>query len=88
VSLSRDKVESFDEYPFSVPVIRNLQSLTFHPDVTFFVGENGTGKSTLVEAIAQLLGYNPEGGNKNINFSTREMNLKDILNTQKKLGSD
>ena len=72
MSLLRDKVDSFDEYPFSVPVIRNLQSLTFHPDVTFFVGENGTGKSTFIEALAQLLRYNPEGGNKNINFSTRE----------------
>lgn len=72
MSLSRDKVDSFDEYPFSVPVIRNLHSLTFHPDITFFVGENGTGKSTFIEALAQLLRYNPEGGNKNINFSTRE----------------
>jgi predicted ATPase len=72
VLLARDKVDSFDAYPFCVPVIRNLQSLTFHPDITFFVGENGTGKSTLIEALAQLIGYNPEGGNKNINFSTRE----------------
>lgn len=72
VSLLRDKIDSFDEYPFSVPVVRNLQSLTFHPDVTFFVGENGTGKSTFIEALAQLLRYNPEGGNKNINFSTRQ----------------
>lgn len=72
VSLARDKINSFDEYPFSIPVIRNLETLTFHPDVTFLVGENGTGKSTFIEALAQLLKYNPEGGNKNINFSTRE----------------
>ncbi len=72
VSLLRDKVASFDEYPFSIPAIRNLESLSFHPDVTFFVGENGSGKSTFIEAIAQLLRFNPEGGNKNINFATRE----------------
>ena len=72
VSLSRDQVPSFDEYPFSIPVIRNLETLSFHPDVTFFVGENGTGKSTFIEAIAQLLRFNPEGGNKNIHFATRE----------------
>lgn len=72
VSLNREKVPSFDDYPFSLPVVRNLHTIQFHADVTFLVGENGTGKSTLLEAIAQLLHYNPEGGNKNIRFSTRE----------------
>ncbi len=72
ITLLRDRVPSFDEYPFSLPAIRELQTLGFHPDVTFFIGENGTGKSTLMEAIAQLLSYNPEGGNKNSLFSTRE----------------
>lgn len=38
--------------------------------VTFFVGENGTGKSTLLEAIAVGYGFNPEGGSKHFNFST------------------
>lgn len=72
VTLLYESVPSFDEYPFSLPVVRNLKTLTFHPDVTFFVGENGTGKSTLMEAIAALLRYNPEGGNKNTLFSSRE----------------
>lgn len=72
VTLLRERIPSFDEYPFSLPVVRNLETLTFHPDVTFFVGENGTGKSTLMEALAALLRYNPEGGNKNTRFSTRE----------------
>jgi predicted ATPase len=40
--------------------------------VTIFLGENGTGKSTLIEAIAVSLGFNPEGGTKNFLFSTRE----------------
>ena len=39
--------------------------------VTFFIGENGTGKSTLLEAIAVAAGFNPEGGTRNFNFSTR-----------------
>ena len=38
--------------------------------ITFFVGENGTGKSTLLEAIAVAYGFNPEGGSKNYNFSS------------------
>lgn len=45
--------------------------LELHPKVTFFVGENGTGKSTLLEAIAAAAGFNPEGGTKNFRFSTR-----------------
>jgi predicted ATPase len=69
--LLRDKVPSFDKYPFSLPVINNLETIEFHPKVTFFVGENGTGKSTLLEAIATAWGFNPEGGTKNFNFSTR-----------------
>jgi predicted ATPase len=41
-----------DRFPFSVPVIRTLDELTFDTPVTFLVGENGSGKSTLLEAIA------------------------------------
>lgn len=70
VKLLREKVPSFDEYPFSLPVLRNLETFPLHPRVTFLVGENGSGKSTLLEAIAKELKLNPEGGNKNINFST------------------
>ncbi|MDD4716374.1 MAG: AAA family ATPase, partial [Oscillospiraceae bacterium] len=40
--------------------------------VTFFVGENGTGKSTLLEAIAVACGFNAEGGTRNFNFATEE----------------
>jgi predicted ATPase len=72
ITMLREQIEAWDEYPFCLPVLKNLETLGFHPDVTFFIGENGAGKSTLLEAIAQLLGYNPEGGNKNTLFSTRE----------------
>ncbi|HJD24190.1 MAG TPA: AAA family ATPase [Firmicutes bacterium] len=47
-------------------------SLAFHRPVTFFVGENGTGKSTLMEAIAVAFGLNPEGGSRSFRFSTRD----------------
>jgi predicted ATPase len=40
--------------------------------VTYLVGENGTGKSTLLEAIAVAAGLNPEGGLSNFSFSTRQ----------------
>jgi len=71
MQLLRDKVESFDQYPYSLPVIKEFDSLEFHPKVTFIVGENGSGKSTLLEAIATAWGFNPEGGTKNFNFETR-----------------
>jgi predicted ATPase len=71
VKLRRDKVSSFDKYPFSLPVVRHLDTLELHPAVTFLVGENGSGKSTLLEALAVAWGFNPEGGTKNFRFGTR-----------------
>lgn len=58
------------QYPFTVPIIKNLQEIQFPTPVTFFVGENGTGKSTLLEAIAYKAGFGLEGGSKNISFKT------------------
>jgi predicted ATPase len=71
LKLKREKVESFDVFPFSLPAVRTLDTLELHPAVTFLVGENGTGKSTLLEAIAVAFGFNPEGGTKNFRFQTR-----------------
>ncbi|OGV52770.1 MAG: AAA family ATPase [Lentisphaerae bacterium GWF2_44_16] len=64
---------SVDEYPYSLPVCRHLlhNTIEFHPQVTFFIGENGAGKSTFLEALATATGFNPEGGSINFNFSTR-----------------
>lgn len=47
-------------------------ALDFDCPVTFLVGENGTGKSTLLEGIAVACGFNPEGGTRNFSFSTRD----------------
>jgi predicted ATPase len=70
-TLKREDVASFDEYPFSIPAIRELDSLELGTGVTLLAGENGSGKSTLVEAIAVALGFNPEGGSRNMTHSTR-----------------
>ena len=85
VTLLRDKVESFDVYPFSLPVVRTLDFIDLHPKVTFLVGENGSGKSTLLEAIAIALEFNPEGGSRNFNFDTRQSHseLHDYLRIAK-----
>ena len=52
------------EYPFSLPLIRCLD-IEFTSPVTFFVGENGTGKSTVIEAIAALCKLPVSGGGRN-----------------------
>jgi len=70
VVLRRDKVESFDRYPFNLPAVRALESIEFTRPVTYFVGENGSGKSTLIEAIAIKWGFNAEGGSTAFRFST------------------
>ncbi len=71
MKLLKDKVPSFNEYPFNLDAVRDFESIEFHPKVTFIIGENGSGKSTLLEAIATAWGFNPEGGTKNFSFSTR-----------------
>lgn len=50
--LLHELAEQADDYPYTVPVIATLERLDFISPVTFFAGENGTGKSTLIEAIA------------------------------------
>jgi predicted ATPase len=79
--LLRDKVRSFDRYPYTLPAIAKLDKITFHPAVTFLIGENGAGKSTLLEALAVAWGFNPEGGSHNFRFSTRasHSSLSDCL---------
>ena len=57
-------------YLRSIKTIAGINNLAFHSPITFFVGENGTGKSTLLEAMAVAYGFNPEGGTVNYSFST------------------
>jgi predicted ATPase len=71
VELDREAVPSFAEHPFDLPAIRNLGALELRAPVSCFVGENGTGKSTLLEALAVACGFNPEGGSRNLRFQTR-----------------
>ena len=73
-----------DNYLRKLPVIFNLKEmgeLCFTKPVTFLIGENGVGKSTLIEGIAVAMGFNPEGGTVNFSFSTKEShsNLHEYL---------
>jgi len=81
VNLKNEQIFSYDHFPLNLPVIRNFQEITFHPSVTYIIGENGMGKSTLLEGIAIALGFNPEGGTLNFNFSSYDShsNLDEYL---------
>jgi len=71
----RTKLDSntdFSKHPFSLNIIKNLDQIEFPTQVTFLVGENGSGKSTILEAIAHQAGFGAEGGSKNIQFKTAQ----------------
>lgn len=52
IVLEKDKIENQDIYPFNIEVVKNFTELKLDTPVTFFIGENGIGKSTFIEAIA------------------------------------
>lgn len=69
ISINWDKIAP-DSYLRDIEAFKGLHQLEFTNPITFFVGENGSGKSTMLEAIAVAFGFNPEGGTKNYHFST------------------
>ena len=71
-SIEIDHSEYLQDYLNQISAIRNLKKIIFETPITFLVGENGTGKSTLLEAIAVNYGFNAEGGSLNYSFSTND----------------
>lgn len=78
ITLLREKVPSTNQFPFSIPSIKNLEEIQLGKNVTFFVGENGSGKSTLLEVIADKCEFNTAGGGRN--------NLYDVHKSESVLG--
>lgn len=58
-----------DRFPFNLPVVRSFEKLQFESAVTFFVGENGSGKSTILEAVACGIG-SPTIGNESVDVDS------------------
>ena len=81
ISLDRDSIKDFNIYPFNIDVVKNFDELEFKSPVTFFVGENGVGKSTFIESIAVSLEMPAEGGTENFRYNTKNTtsNLSDYL---------
>lgn len=93
VRVSVDPAEAPPEraWPMTIPAVTQLarEGLDLSPFVTFLVGENGSGKSTIVEAVATAYGLSPEGGSAQGHHSTRttESPLGSALRLQRGIGS-
>ncbi|MBD3756584.1 MULTISPECIES: AAA family ATPase [Microbacterium] len=78
-------------WPRTVPAVAQLLAggIDLAPGVTFLVGENGSGKSTVLEGIALAYGFSPEGGSNQARHSTRpsESPLSDWLEIQRGVGA-
>jgi predicted ATPase len=62
--LDPERIDDREAYPFCLPFLSDDFDLRFERAITIIVGENGTGKSTLLEGIAALAGYDGAGGGK------------------------
>jgi len=89
IKLLRERVEDWNSYPFCVSAISSLDELVLHSRICFFAGENGTGKSTLLEAIAVHYGFGREGGTRSfMNDSTDSNRSVDPLMRALRLSFD
>jgi predicted ATPase len=72
ISFFSDAPAVAGSWPMTVPAVAQLQGgLELDPGITFLVGENGSGKSTVLEGIAMAFGFPAEGGSRNGGGRTR-----------------
>jgi predicted ATPase len=76
ITLSPDS--DANTYPLNLKIIQNLKEFKFAKQVTFLVGENGSGKSTILETLAEKIGFG-KGGSKNLSMmSAQEGTVSDV----------
>jgi predicted ATPase len=82
---------SYDEWPATVPAVEQLlrEGWDLPAGVTLLVGENGSGKSTIVEAVAMAFGLSPEGGSVQAQHATRrtESDLSEWIRLERGVGA-
>jgi predicted ATPase len=62
LGLRRDESRWGSGFPFDVPAVADVERLRLDAPVTLLAGDNGTGKSTIAEAVAEAIGFAGEGG--------------------------
>lgn len=82
VELEHKRIPPDNRYPFTLPLFRSFERIQFTTPVTFFVGENGTGKSTLLSAIAASIG-SIVVGNDGIDVNPDLANARELSNYMK-----
>ena len=91
VRVTEDPMRAPRTWPLSVPAVAQLMDggLELGPGVTFLVGENGSGKSTVLEGIALAYGFSPEGGSNQARHTTRrsESPLSEWIELQRGIGA-
>ncbi|HPO16273.1 MAG TPA: AAA family ATPase [Candidatus Hydrogenedentes bacterium] len=68
VTFASEAYPTREHYPFDRPVIQQLHEMEFRSSITFFIGENGTGKSTVLEALARAAGIHIWGASERGRF--------------------
>jgi predicted ATPase len=65
-------VKEASAWPWSIPAVSDLvgAGIGLSAPVTFLVGENGSGKSTIVEAVAEAWGVDVRGGQSGRKYSS------------------
>lgn len=76
IAIYWDRVDDRNSYPYNVPAISHLESLEIDRDVIFIAGENGTGKSTFLEALAYKCGFTAGGGGRAVDLGLSDASLK------------
>ncbi len=80
-----DGIPASGAFPLGLPLVQGFRGFDLHPAVTFLVGENGSGKSTFLEAIAVRAGFPETGGPLSRDSFVRDLDggLHDYLRLQR-----